>query len=169
MNLYIFPFKKVVLQRLVFTTLTCLMCLAFSASAKSRREINQQFAGRQDTLSLLQQCLDLPIIQKYYTRHTDGTAKQVYIMQYPVRFPDGIEVSKFGQPVMFRSRAGIRSDKAEVFLIFKSFSINGDDASVSFTLNSDYTTKPNILEVTLQLHRSGGAWTIDHKQIRRLI
>ncbi|HVS93614.1 MAG TPA: hypothetical protein VHE59_16360 [Mucilaginibacter sp.] len=128
-----------------------------------------KLSTRQDSLEILQQCLDLPVIQSYFTRQTDGTPKQVYVMQYPVKFPDDLALTKFGQPVRFRSRADIRSEKAEVFLIFKTFSITGDDASVNFTLNSDYTTKPNIVEVTVQLHRSGQTWVVSQKQIHRLI
>ncbi|HVW15492.1 MAG TPA: hypothetical protein VHB54_16790 [Mucilaginibacter sp.] len=128
-----------------------------------------ELSTRQDSLEILQQCLDLPVIQNYFTRRADGTPKQVYVMQYPVKFPDDLAVTKFGQPVLFRSRPDIRSEKADVFLIFKAFSVAGDDASVNFTLNSDYTTKPGIVEVTVQLHRSGPTWVVSQKQIRRLI
>ncbi|MBS1501270.1 MAG: hypothetical protein JST32_04365 [Bacteroidetes bacterium] len=128
-----------------------------------------KLSTRQDSLEILQQCLDLPVIQSYFTRQADGTPKQVYVMQYPVKFPDDLALIKFGQPVRFRSRADIRSEKADVFLIFKTFNIAGDDASVNFTLNSDYTTKPSIVEVTVQLHRSGQTWVVSQKQIHRLI
>ncbi|MBS1529079.1 MAG: hypothetical protein JSU01_02125 [Bacteroidetes bacterium] len=143
--------------------------MTFSTRSSAGSLTQYKPSARQDSLEILQQCLDLPVIQNYFTRHSDGTLKQVYIMQYPVKFPDGLAVSKFGRPVLFRSRADMRSEKAEVFLIVKTFSITGDDASVNFTLNSDYTTKPNILEVTVQLHRSGQTWAVSQKQIRRLI
>ena len=169
MNLSYLSFKATALQRLSISVWVCALSLMFASQAGAHAIAQYPAGSPQDSLQLLRQCLDLPVIQNYYTRHADGTTKQIYIMQYPVKFSTGFAVSKFGQPVLFRSRADIRSEKVEVFLIFKNFNIAGDDASVSFTLNSDYTTKPNIVEVTLQLHRAGATWTVTQKQIRRLI
>ena len=122
-----------------------------------------------DTTAVLQKCLSLPLIDHYFTKNSTGTVKQIYIMQYPVKFPPAINVSRFNQPVLFRSRAEIRSEKAEVFLIFKTFSISGDEATAVFTLNSDYKTHPAMIEVSLSLHRSGTQWTVTNHQIKRLL
>lgn len=137
--------------------------------AQSKESALSPAPNRQDTVNILQQCLDLPLTQDYYIWQANTKVKQVYIMQLNVAFSPELSLSKSGKPVLIRSRAEIHSQKAEVFLAFRSFTITGDDASVTFTLHSNCLATPKVEEVSVQLHRTGAIWSIVKKQIHQLV
>jgi hypothetical protein len=113
-----------------------------------------------DTAIVLQECLNMPALQKYYPRNADNTYKQVNIMQYPVSFPVNLQVSKFGMGILFKERGEIYSSKAEAFFIITTFLIEGNDATVEFDYNYKYTTTPKAIEVSLKMHKTGTQWSI---------
>lgn len=118
------------------------------------------FWNSSDDAAVLQSCMDLPQIQQYYPVNTDGTYKQVYIMQYPVAFDPSLSVSKFGKSILFEPRPAIYSDKAEGFFIIKEFNITGNSASVSFRYYYHYTTVASFTDISLTLQKSGDTWTV---------
>jgi hypothetical protein len=122
-----------------------------------------------DTALILKKCLNLPELQQYFTKNPDGTDKQVYIMQYAVKFPVNTAVSKFNKNILFKSRQEIYSNNAETFLIFRTFSIEGENATVVFDFNYNYKTTPGMVEVSLSLHKTGTEWNVTANQIRRLL
>jgi hypothetical protein len=118
-----------------------------------------------DTTAVLQKCLDMPELQQYFPKNLDGTYKQVYVMQYPVAFSANNAVSKFQQSVSFEQRGAIYADKADGFFMFRSFSISGNTAAVTFDYNYNYTTVPAAVEVTLTLQKTGSTWAVTNTQL----
>lgn len=125
--------------------------------------------AQSDTASILKKCLDHSVIQQYYTKNSDGTNKQVYIMQGPVKFSEGIVISKFNMDVLFRSRRDIYAENADDFFIFRQFEISNDTAIVIFNFNYNYHLNARMLELTLHLHKTGTNWEITNTQTLRLL
>lgn len=113
-----------------------------------------------DDAAVLQLCLDLPQIQQNYPKNTDGTYKQVFIMQYPVVFDANLAVSKFGQPILFRTRPVLYSEKADAFFIVKEFVITGNTATVTFRFNYNNLSIPAFADISLTLQKSGNTWSV---------
>ncbi len=63
-----------------------------------------------DQSKVLQKCFDLTELQPYYPLDNAGNPDQIYVMQYAVTFPVGLNVSKWGNAVLFMSREEIILD-----------------------------------------------------------
>lgn len=63
-----------------------------------------------DQSKVLQKCFDQTELQPYFPLDNAGNPDQVYVMQYAVSFPSGLNVSKAGKPVLFKSREEIILD-----------------------------------------------------------
>lgn len=112
-----------------------------------------------DESVVLQKCIDLASVQVYYPKNTNGSYQQVRILQYPFTFASDIEVTKFGQPVLFINRDLISG--LDAYLNFTSFSINGNSASVSFNITYDRNTvNPDAVVVKVNLEKVDGNWNI---------
>jgi len=121
-----------------------------------------------DQTGILQKCLDLPALQEYFPVNADGSHHQVYIMQYPNVFPEGIQVSKFGKPVQFTDRSVIANNKAAAYFLFHTFLVNGNTANVTFDFYYNYSTNKTMLQGTIVLKKTDGNWIIsDSKLIGR--
>ena len=151
--------KKVLLKTLYFL-IFCLLINGVAFSRTSPNPIVTKSFTDNDSALVLQKCLDMPELQQYYTKSSDGTFSQVHVMQYPIVFSPDIAVTKFQLPILLEPREVIYASKADGFFIFKSFQITGNTATVVFDYNYNYTTAPAALQVTLSLQKTGTDWSI---------
>ena len=69
-----------------------------------------------DQSKVLQKCIDQMEMQPYYPLDATGNPDQLYMMQYAVAFPVGINVSKSGKAVLFMSREEIILDWSVIII-----------------------------------------------------
>jgi hypothetical protein len=118
-----------------------------------------------DQKQILQKCIDLPELQQYYPLAADGNHQQVYIMQYPFVFPDGIEVSKFGKPVQIVGRAVIVDSHAMAYFLFHTFSLTANKAYITFDFYNNYPVNKTILQGNIVLNKTDNTWTINDSKL----
>jgi hypothetical protein len=120
----------------------------------------------QEQAQILQLCLDLPALQPYYPKATDGTYQQVYILQHGISFPSDTEVYKAGKPAVFIEKARLADGKIDAYFLFHEFVITGNGATVEFVFNYDQTSSRKRLQVvSLDLQKTGNTWTVVHHKI----
>jgi hypothetical protein len=112
-----------------------------------------------DKAQVLQKCIDLPDIQQYLAKNSDGSFIPIHIMQYPIAFSNNLNLSKFEESVIFQSRQEISSNNVKSFFIFKVLSIDVDTAQVEFDYYNN-TKESQIVEITASLQKSVSEWEI---------
>ena len=122
-----------------------------------------------DQSKVLQKCFDLTELQPYFPLDNTGNPGQVYVMQYAVSFPVGMNVSKAGKPVLFASRDEILQGKIAYYFIFRSFDITGNVAKASFSYfySFDYTTNQfKMVMVNIELNKTNLDWGVINFKIQ---
>jgi hypothetical protein len=115
-----------------------------------------------DQAKVLQKCLDLTELQPYFPLDNVENPDQVYVMQYAVSFPIGLNVSKAGKPVLFVSREEIIQNKIKSYFIFRSFDVTANLAKTSFSYfySYDYTTNQfKMVMVNIELNKINQDWS----------
>ena len=116
-----------------------------------------------DQSKVLQKCIDQLELQRYYPLDAAGNPDQIYMMQYAVAFPVGLNVSKSGKAVLFMSRDEIILNKVKSYFIFRSFDITGNVAKASFSYfySFDYTTNQfKMVIVNIELNKVNLDWSV---------
>jgi hypothetical protein len=117
--------------------------------------------SRQDQAQVLQHCIDLPGLQKYYPMNDEGKPKQICILQHGVSFPPDIEVSKFGKSVLLCDKSQIAALGINSYFLFWEFKIDQNSAKVDFVYNYiDSGTLPKMQKMTVELQKSNDSWAI---------
>lgn len=108
-----------------------------------------------DVRQLAQMAIDLPALEKYY--HPDLPGRKPLCVVRNEVLPEGITLTKFGQPVRFVSAAESRAGNAACFE-FSKIEVSGDSASVEFAYNVEG------IRGTAQYRKTNGTWRVDsHK------
>ncbi len=119
-----------------------------------------------DQSQVLQKCLDLTEIQQYYPQNVDNSYKQLLILNFPVSLPVNLNVSKFGQSVLFQTRAEILADNPDAFIAFSTFSITETTASVVFEISYNRLTgSPKSINGSVSLEKTAGNWIVTNQTI----
>jgi len=114
-----------------------------------------------DQSMVIQKCIDLTELQQYYPQNADNSYKQLRILNFPVSFPENLKVSKFGQSVLFQTRAEILADNPDAFMAFNTFSIIENTASVVFEISYNrLTVSPNSINGSVSLEKAAGNWSV---------
>lgn len=119
-----------------------------------------------DQSQVLQKCIDLTEIQQYYPQNADNSYKQLLILNFPVSLPVNLNVSKFGQSVLFHTRAEIVADNPDAFIAFSTFSFTGNTASVVFEISCNRLTgSPKSITGSVSLEKTAGNWIVTNQTI----
>jgi len=119
-----------------------------------------------DQSQVLQKCLDLTEIQQYYPQNVDNSYKQLLILNFPVSLPVNLNVSKFGQSVLFKTRAEIVADNPDAFIAFSTFSVIGNTASVVFEISCNRLTgTPKSINGSIILEKTADNWIVTNQTI----
>lgn len=121
--------------------------------------------GASELQSILQKCVDLPGMQKYYPVDAAKHLQPVNIMQLPIAFPAEVSASKGGQPVNFInvSKANFSRQAAPAaYAMFRTIEHSGDAVQVHFNYfyktGAEQTLQP--LFVVVDFKKSGTQWTV---------
>jgi len=119
-----------------------------------------------DQSLVVQKCIDLPELQQYYPQNMDNSYKQLRILNFPVSFPENLNVSKFGQSVLLKTRAEILTDNPDAFIAFSTFSITETTASVVFEISYNRLTgSPKSITGSVSLEKTAGNWIVTNQTI----
>jgi hypothetical protein len=114
-----------------------------------------------DQSQVLQKCIDLAELQQYYPQNADKSYKQLRILNFPVSFPESLSVSKFGQSVLFQTRAEIHDSNPDAFMAFNTFSIIENKASIVFEISYNRLSQsPNSINGSISLDKTSGNWIV---------
>jgi len=120
-----------------------------------------------DQAKILQKIIDLPDLQQYYPMSPERIHEKVYIVQQPVAFPAGIQLSKFGQPVQFIDNAEILDKLSVAYFVFQTFTITGNTADVIFDFYYTYTTNKALFQCSALLYKTDDTWSISNAKLNR--
>jgi hypothetical protein len=117
--------------------------------------------NQQDQTQILQKCIDLPLLQQYFPKDSDGNYKAVVILQHGVSFPLNTTISKFGKSIQFMDKSQLSNLGINSFFLFWEFKIELNSAKVNFAYNYITTNnQPMIKKVSLVLQKANNLWIV---------
>jgi hypothetical protein len=119
--------------------------------------------------SIVQKCLDIPELQKYYPTDGQKNLKSVNIVQQPLQLPTGMKLAKGGKPVnlIAISRSQFSHLSANAYSMFRSIEVSGSTASVRFNyFYRDTNQARRTVFVTLNLHNSTKGWDVVNSTVK---
>jgi hypothetical protein len=115
---------------------------------------------------VLQKCIDLPGLQKYFQNANGSLPQQLYVMQHGVSFNTDIAVTWNGKPLVFMEKNEIISNNINAYFLFHTFEIAENSARVDFIYNfNDPAGQPKMARVQLDLQKAGVSWNIVQSKI----
>jgi hypothetical protein len=119
-----------------------------------------------NSAKVLQKCVDLPGLQKYYQNANGLVRQQLYVMQHGVSFNPDIAVTWNGKPLVFMDKNEILSYNIEAYFLFHTFDIAENSARVDFVYNfKSVENQPKMARVQLELQKAGATWNIVQSKI----
>lgn len=117
--------------------------------------------SRQDQIQIVQKCIGLPELQKYFPLDADGNLKPLVINYWhPVLFPTDLTLTQNGENIQFRLMSAESGKNGEAYFLFNKFEVLQSSSLVKFEYRYDNFIQPKMLQVALGLIKSGDAWEI---------
>ncbi|MBA3899401.1 MAG: hypothetical protein H0X62_04185 [Bacteroidetes bacterium] len=139
-------------------TFFCLFPFLGIGQDRSTERANELKLDNNELSSLIQFCMDLPEMQKYYPLNKDGNKKQVNIMQGPLQLTEAMAQSNSERNVSLFNRGDAQP---ESYFIFRAIEKMGD--SVKMNLNYFYNHKDGsfkLLRINMELKKGIKNWEI---------
>ncbi|HOW38963.1 MAG TPA: hypothetical protein PL123_00365 [Bacteroidales bacterium] len=89
-----------------------------------------------DTVAVLQKCIEMKDFQQLLPLNSDGTRKQLNILNHGVSFPAGTNILIAGSTVALVDRAQLEKVTNPYYLLFWDFRISQNRANAGFVLNN---------------------------------
>jgi hypothetical protein len=138
-----------------------------TSSALAQTAFNPETSGisKTELNIILQSCIDLPELQKYYSISADGSKEQLIILQYPLSFGD-INLIKNSKSVEFKQNTDIDKLSNSNYFMFRRILVDQNQFKIIFSYfyNKDSQGKKNIT-IILDLSKSDSVWTIINSSI----
>jgi len=117
--------------------------------------------SRNDQVLILQKCIDLPELQSYLLKDSEGNVQQLYINYWnPLLFPLNLGLTKGGKSIIYKPMYA-DSDKAGVpFILFRTFLITGEVAKVDFEYHFLTNNSSQLLKIHLDFIKNDNDWEI---------
>jgi hypothetical protein len=114
-----------------------------------------------DTAAVLQKCIDLKDLQQFLPLNSDGTIRQLYILQERVSFPASTNVQIAGKKIALVDLAELEKIADPYYLQFWDFRISQNRATTGFMLMSKSGINPNeLVRVVAEAEKKGTEWAI---------
>ncbi len=116
-----------------------------------------------DTLLLIEKCIGLQEIQKYYPVDAYGANGSVNIMQYPVNLNITDGSTHAGKEIRVYQRTEIALSQIKSYFSFRSVEIEQNDARInmSYFYDYDYINRNfRVLSVNVSFIRAADEWNI---------
>jgi hypothetical protein len=143
-------------------SITLILIFFSTSSTLAQTVFNPETSGisKTELNTILQTCIDLPELQKYYSVAADGSKEQLNIVQYPVSFDD-INLIKHSKSVNFIQNSDIDKLTNSNYFMFRRILPNQNQFKIIFNYfyNKDSEGKRNIT-IILDLSKSDSVWSI---------
>jgi hypothetical protein len=151
-------------KRLLSGALRKVFALAFLSAFIAGSSLTQT---GENSAKILQKCVDLPDLQKYFQDANGSLPGQLYVMQHGISFDPGISVTWNGKPLVFMEKQQIVSNGIDDYFLFHTFEISENSARVDFVYNfKDATNQSKLVRVLLDFEKEGVSWNIvQHKML----
>jgi hypothetical protein len=114
-----------------------------------------------DTAAVLQKCIDLKDLQQFLPLNSDGTIRQLYILQERVSFPASTNVQIAGKKIALVDLAELENIADPYYLQFWDFRISQNRANTGFMLMSKSGINPiELVRVVAEAEKKGTEWAI---------
>jgi hypothetical protein len=114
-----------------------------------------------DTAAVLQKCIDLKDLQQFLSLNSDGTIRQLYILQERVSFPASTNVQIAGKKIALVDLAELENIADPYYLQFWDFRISQNRANTGFMLMSKSGINPiELVRVVAEAEKKGTEWAI---------
>lgn len=121
-----------------------------------------------DQAAVVQKCITAPQISKLIKCDPTGVPVSLFVVQGSAAIPAGLDVNYFGQKLEILTQAEIISRNADSYFSFNRLDVNPNAASVTFDFFYNCNSGKQVIELSLELHKSGSEWTISQtKETRR--
>lgn len=133
-----------------------------ATSSNAQTAFNLESAGisKAELSAILQACIDLPELQKYYPVTADGSKEQLNIVQYPLSFSD-LVLNKDSKSVNLVSNTDIDKLIESNYFMFRRVLPNQNQVKIIFNYfyGKDSEGKKNIAMV-LDFSKIDSVWSI---------
>lgn len=124
---------------------------------------------RDDQTRILKKCLDLPELQSYLVKDSEGNIQQLCINYWhPLFFSLDLGLSKGGKNIIYREMSADAEKTGDPFVLFNTFNITGEVAKVDFEYHFRTTNCSKSLQVNLDFKKIGQDWTISKTSLTNL-
>ena len=145
-----------------YYSMTFIVFMFIGTSTNAQTVFNPETAGisKAELNAILQACIDLPELQKYYSVGADGSKEQLNIVQYPVSFSDVI-LNKHSKSVILVSNTDVDKLSGSNYFAFRRILPNQDQVKVIFNYfyGKDSEGKKNITLV-IDFGKTDSTWSI---------
>jgi len=119
-----------------------------------------------DRVAILKQLLEHPQLQSHYATHTDGSAKQLYILQHPTSFSAEVLAALPTKIAIVLETEDLPLGAAN-WIRFRSMGISATVASgvMNLFVDADGNGQSIMLMVHFELQKSGEAWQVTNINI----
>jgi len=116
---------------------------------------------RNDQAQILKKCIDLPELQSYLIKDSDGTIQQLFINYWnPLLFPLNLGITKDGKGIIYKQMSADAEKAGDTFILFKTFIITGEVAKIGFDYHYGTTNNSKLLQVNLDFKKIGDEWSV---------
>jgi len=139
-----------------------ILLLAISTvNSYSANEQTNTIPTRSDQAQILKKCIDLPELQSYLMKDSDGNIQQLSIYYWhPLLFPLDLGLTKGGKDIIYKVMSLNAEKEGNPFILFRKFLITGDVAKIDFDYHYGTTISSKLLHVNLDFKKIGDEWTI---------
>lgn len=109
---------------------TLLLIMILTVLTMSAQKVN-------DKGQVVQKCLDLQELQKYYPQSAIEQNEPVYILLHGVSFESDMRISKFGKEPEYVKKEDLMDGRIQGFFLFHTIEVDAKEAHVSFAYYYD--------------------------------
>jgi hypothetical protein len=114
-----------------------------------------------DSVAVLQKCVELKDLQQFLPLNSDGTVRQLYILQDRISFPVTANVQIAGMKISLVDLAQLENVSDPYFLQFWDFRVSDDKANAGFMLMKKAgNSAREVARVVAAAEKRGTDWVI---------
>jgi hypothetical protein len=117
--------------------------------------------NNKDTANILQKCIELKDLQQFLPLNSDGTIKQLYVLQDRISFPASTNVQLAGKKIALVNLEQLGKISDPYFLQFWDFRISQDKANTGYMLmKKSGNNAMEVARVVAEAEKKGTEWVI---------
>jgi len=120
-----------------------------------------------DQAAVVQKCIMAPSISKLIKCDPTGVPVSLYVLQGSAAIPAGLDVNYFGRKLEIITAAEIVSKNVDSYFSFNRLDVSSNTASVTFDFTYSGNSGKQVVELSLELQKTGSEWIISQTNEKR--